>query len=111
MKKIAVFDDDAAGAEITDELCGGFEFDPLGGIDIALHGAVDDDGLGFQFALHVGTFADCKRGVGLDFAFDFAVENKVVLELEGSFDFHVARKVVAVGCAGGCFVHGIDDIA
>ena len=86
----AVFDDDAAGAEVADELGGGFEFDAFGGVDVALHGAVDDDGFGFHFTLHVGAFADGEGGVGGDFALDFAVENEVVLEFECAFDFHVA---------------------
>jgi hypothetical protein len=30
----AVLDDDAAGAEVADELRGGFEFDALGGVDV-----------------------------------------------------------------------------
>ena len=99
-KSRAVFDNNAAGTEIADELCGGFEFDAFGGVDVTLHGAVDDDGFGFHLALDVGAFADGEGGVGLDLALDFSVEHEVVLELEGAFDFNVAGKVVAVAAAG-----------
>ena len=95
----SVLDDDASRAEVADKLGGGLELDALGGVDIALHRAVDDDRLRFHFALHVGAFAHGERGVRADFAFDFAVENEVVLEFQGSFDFNVAGKMVAV--AGG----------
>jgi hypothetical protein len=36
----------------------------------------------------------------LNFAFDFAVENKIILEFEGAFDFHIAGKMVAVAAGG-----------
>jgi tartrate dehydratase alpha subunit/fumarate hydratase class I-like protein len=69
-------------------------------IDVALDRAVDDDGLGFDLTLHVGALADGEGGVGNDLAFDFAVENEVILEFECAFDFHVAGEMVAVAASG-----------
>lgn len=105
----AFFDDDARGAEIAGELGAGFEFASLGHGDVARNGSVNGCRLGANFALDLRIFSESKRALGDDFAFDFAVENQLVVEFDGSLDVNVIRQDV-FGGRDGRFGHEIRQI-
>ena len=62
--------------------------------------AVNDDGRGLDLGLDSGVFADGEVAVGVDFAFDFSINDEVVGELDDAFDFHIGGKNVARGGGG-----------
>ena len=49
--------------------------------------AVDDDRAGIDFGFDFGGFANGESAVGGDFTLDFAVDDHVVGETDGSGDF------------------------
>lgn len=96
----AFFDDDARGAEIAGELGAGFEFASFGHGDVARNGSVNGGRLGANFALDLRIFAESKRSLGDDFAFDFAVKNQFTFEAQRSLDVHVAGEDIFSAVAG-----------
>jgi hypothetical protein len=69
----------------------------LGDRDISLNLAKNNDGLGADLTDHEGVFPHGERSIGSDFPFDFAVNDQIIGELEGTFDFDVAAEDVFVG--------------
>src|SRR5579875_1022106 len=71
----AVFDDDAAGFDIADELGFFLDVDLVGGVHVALDRALDDDLASFETGLHTGVGAYGETVfVALDRALDFSVD-------------------------------------
>ncbi len=93
----AFLDDDAHGFEVAEEFRVGLEFAALLDGDIAVHGAVDGDGLRADLAFDSGVLAKDERAFGDDFAVEFAVENHFGVELEGAGQLHIAGKDVLGG--------------
>ena len=70
---------------------------------------VDHDGFGLHFGLEVGVFSDREGPIGANFAFDPAIDQQVVGELDRSFDVNVvaenitlsARSLAGGGRSGG----------
>ena len=91
------FDRKRLGLDVADDFGAGLEFDPVGGVDIAVDLAVDDDGGGFDFRLDAGILADGQITVRLDFTLDFPIHHEVVSEFNGAFDFHIGGQDVAGG--------------
>lgn len=77
------------GLDVADDFCGGFEVNAIGGDDIAVHFAINDDRRGFDFGFYACILAYGEVAIGLDLAFDFAVDDKVVCEFDGAFDFNI----------------------
>ena len=67
-------DDEFVGADIPKELGGVANLDGLGGGDVALNLAADDDLGGVNLGLDDGVRADGEGALGNDFAFKGAVE-------------------------------------
>ena len=93
----ACFNGEGLGLDIADDFGARLEFDAVGGGEIAVHLAVDDDGRGFDLRLDTGVLADSEIAVGVDFTFDFTIDDKVIGEFDGAFDFNVGGKNVAGG--------------
>jgi hypothetical protein len=85
------------GFQVTNDFGTGLEVDAVGGGHVAMDLAIDDDGAGFDFRFEAGVFADRKVSVGIDFAFDPAIDHQVIGEFHGAFDFHIRGKHVAGG--------------
>src|ERR1700685_1961645 len=82
----AVFDDDAAGLDIADELGFLLDVDLVGGVHVALNGALDDDFPGLQTGLHAGVRAHGEAVfVVLDRALDFSVDGQIFTRKDLSF--------------------------
>ena len=74
----AVFDHDAAGLDITDQLRFLLDIDLVGRLDIALNRALDDDLTRLESRLHSGVGADGQAMlVALDGAFHFAIDGQI----------------------------------
>lgn len=97
-------DRESFGADVTNHLGAGLEFDAFGCGEIAVDLAVNDDGSGFDFGADASVFADREIAVRGDFAFDFSVNDEIVGELYRALDFHVGGKDVARG--GGRWARG-----
>ena len=97
------FDGEGLGLDVADDFTAGLELDAVGGGDIAVDLTINDDGCGFDFRLDAGVFADGEAAVGVDFTFDFAIDDEVVGEFDGAFDFDIRGEDVASGC--GCGTH------
>ena len=94
----AFFDDEAGGFEVADELGAAFEFAAFVDGDVAVDFAVDAYGFGFDFAADFGVFTDDQRAGRGDFAFDFAVDVEVILELNGALDDDIGGEMIFGGC-------------
>lgn len=94
----AFFDGEGASGDVANEDGIAFEFAALLDDDVAFDLAEDDDGAGFDFAFDVGVFADGEGTIGVDFALDASVDDEVVGELDGTFDFDVVGEHVFSGC-------------
>src|ERR1700728_1862341 len=82
----AVLDDDTAGLDIADELGFLLDVDLVGGVHVALNGALDDDFAGFQAGLHARVRADGEPVfVALDRAFHFSVDGQVFTRKDLAF--------------------------
>ena len=90
----ALFDDDAHGLQVTQKLGVGFEFAALLDSHVAVHCAVDRDGLRANLAFHNRIFSKNERTFRDDLAFEFAVENEFGVELECSSQFHITGENV-----------------
>ena len=62
--------------------------------DVALHFAVNRDRFGFDLAADIRVLANGQHAIGIDFAFDFPVDEKFLLKFDRAFDFDIARKNV-----------------
>ena len=97
----AFLDGEGASGDVANQDGVAFELAAFLDDDVAFDLAEDDNGAGFDFALDVGVFADGECAIGVDFAFDASVDDEVVGELDGTFDFDVVGKYVFSGCHGG----------
>lgn len=91
------FDRQGLGLDITDDFRAGFELDAIGGGQISMDLAINDDRGGLDFSANPGVFPDGEVTVRGDFPFDFPVDNEVIGEPDGAFDFHIGGEDVA-GC-------------
>ena len=73
-------------------------FDGYVSVDLAVHGGR----LRFDLAADLRILADGQNAGGGDFTFDFSINDEVVEELDGSFDFNV--------CGENVFRTGIGDV-
>lgn len=89
------FDRERLGLDVTDDLSTGLQFDPFGGGEIAVNLAIDDDGSGFDFSADAGVLADGEIAIRGDFSLDLAVNDEIIGEFDGSFDFDIRRENVA----------------
>ena len=115
-KRSTLFNDQASGFQITDQLRSGTKLTTLLDGDIAMHLAHDNDRLRFHFAAYVPVFANRQNAfAGRDLALKPAVKCKLIRELDGPFDLNVACQVI-LGCCichNGCWfgytldVHGL----
>ena len=69
----------------------GAQFAAFRGGDVAIDGAIHDDGARLDVALDARLFADREPAVRIDFAFDFAVDQQLLLKLDGTLDGDTAR--------------------
>lgn len=91
------FDGKRAGGNVTHEDRVALELAALSDGDVAFDFAENDDGAGLDLALDQRVFTHGQTAVGDDFALDFAVDDKVVRELDGTFDFDVVGEYVFAG--------------
>ncbi len=59
------FDGEGLGLDVADDFGAGLEFDAVGGGEVAVDLAVNDDGGGFDFGLDAGVFTDGEIAVGV----------------------------------------------
>ena len=85
----AGFNRESFGFDVTNHFGAGFQVDSVGGGQVAVHFAIHDNRAGFDFGFDAGIFPNGEVAAGIDFAFDFAVNNEVVAEFHGTFDFDV----------------------
>lgn len=69
------FDGERLGFDIADDFGAGLEFNAVGGGEVAMNLAINDDGGGFDFRFDAGVFTDGQIPVGGNFAFDFAIHD------------------------------------
>ena len=93
-------DREGFGLDVPDNLGAGLEFDAVGGGKIAVNLAVNDDDCGFDFRFDPGIFTDGEVARGMNFAFNFPVNDEVVGELDNALDFHVGGEHVAGSNSG-----------
>lgn len=103
----ALFDDDAHGLQIAKKLGVGFQFAALLDSHIAIHSAVNRDGLRADLAFHDGVFSKDERAFGDDLAVELAVENEFGVELECSSQLHITGENIL---GGGGFGNERSDI-
>ena len=89
------FDRERLGFDITDDLGAGFQLDAIKSRDIAVDFSVNDYSGGFDFSLESSVFPHGEAAIGRDFPFDLAVNDQVVGEFDGAFDFNIRGKNVA----------------
>ncbi len=90
----ALFDDDAHGLQIAKKLGVGFEFAALLDSHVAVHCAVDRNGLRANLTFYNRVFSKDERTFRDDLAFKLAVENEFGLELESTSQFHITGENV-----------------
>lgn len=83
------FDREGFGFDVTHHLGAGFQLDALDDGEVAVNFSVDDDGTCFDLSLDSGVFTDGEVSGRLDVTIDLAVDDQVVLELDGSLDFYI----------------------
>jgi hypothetical protein len=93
----AFFNDEAGSLQISLKRAFRLQFATLAHGNVPLHLAVNRDRLCFDFGADVCIFADRQRPIGINFAFDFTIDQKFLLELDRAFDFDVAGKDVFAG--------------
>ena len=69
------------------------QFTTFPGGDVAFDRAVHDNGFGSDLAFNLGVLADGKPSVGIDLAFDCAINVQLFLKLDRAFDGDSARKI------------------
>jgi hypothetical protein len=89
------------GLDVTDDFRAGFEFDAVGGGEIAMDLAVNDHRGGFDFRFDTGVLTDDEVALGENFTVDFSVHHEVIGELDDAFDFHIRGQHIARGDRGG----------
>ena len=57
------------------------QFTPFAHRDVALHFAVDRNGLGFNLAANIGVLANGEDAIGMNLALDFSIDQKFLLKL------------------------------
>ena len=92
----AFLDEDAGGVDVAVQRAGTFQHGAFLGVDVALDGAEDDDGLRFDAGFDVDAAGDGHGGGANDFAVDFAGDGAFVGELQRADDFDVGRDVSVV---------------
>ena len=90
----ALFDDDAHGLQIAKKLGVGFEFAALLDSHVAVHCAVDRDGLRANLTFHNRIFPKDECALGDDLTIQLAVKNEFGVELECSSQFHITGENV-----------------
>ena len=90
----ALFDDEARRLQIALKRATRFQFAALAHGDVALDLAVNGNRFRFDLAADVRVLTDRQHAVGIDFAFDFAVDEQFLLKFDRAFDLDVARKNV-----------------
>ena len=89
------FDRERLGFDITDNLSAGFQLDAIQGRDVAVDFSINDHSGSFDFGLESGVFTHSEAAIGGDLPFDLAVNDQVIGELDGAFDFNIRGKNVA----------------
>jgi len=90
----AFFDNEPSSLQITDKLSAAFEFAALFHGDVSLHFAVHGNRLGLDLAADFSVFTNGEDSRGEDLAFDFTVDDQIILELDGTFDLYISGKDV-----------------
>ena len=65
------------------------EFKSLAGVDVAIDAAMNHHALRANLGVDGGTPTDRDRAIGEDFSVDLAVDDDVVLKLDGPFDLDI----------------------
>lgn len=97
-KKGGFRDDKPVGADVAKELSIFADLDRLGGGEIALDLAANDDLGGLDFRFDDGFRPDVEGALGDDLTLKGAVEFKRAVEGEGAFDFHLIRDQSGAAC-------------
>ena len=90
----ALFDDDTHGLQVAKKFGIGFEFATLLDSHVAVHCAVDRNGLRANLTFDNRVFSKDERTFRDDLAFKLAVENEFGLELESTSQFHITGENV-----------------
>ena len=94
----AFLDDEACRFQVTLEHRAGFQFATLFDGDVSVDLAVNRRRFRFDLAADLRVLADRESSGRSDFTFNFSVNDQIVEELDGSFDFHVGGEdVLGVG--------------
>jgi hypothetical protein len=59
-----------------------------------MHFAVNGDRFCLDLATNISVFADRQHTIGIDLAFDLAVDQQLLLKFDASFNFDIAREDV-----------------
>ena len=91
------FDGKGASGDVAHHDSVALQLAALGDSDVAFDLAENGHSARLHFALDVSILTNCEAAIGLDFAIDFAVDDQVVRELDGAFDFNIIGEDVFRG--------------
>lgn len=83
------FDGEGFGFNISNHFGARFEFDSISGGKIAVNLTINDNRSGLDFRLDPGIFAHSEVSIRSDFPFNFAIDDEVIGEFDGAFDFDI----------------------
>jgi len=72
--------------------------------DVAMHFAVNGDRFCLDLAANISVFTDRQNTIGIDLAFDLAVDEQLLLKFDASFDLDIAREDVFARMFGHIFL-------
>jgi len=90
-KSGALFDDKPRRFQVALERATRFQFTTLAHGDVALDFAVNGNRFRFDLTADIRVLTDRQNAVGVDFTFDFAVDEQFLLKFDRAFNLDVAR--------------------
>ena len=97
-EKDTVFDEEARGTDVAEDLCFAAEFYATSGSDIALDFAFDDDVLGADLSFDDGLIANDEGAVvGFDAAFVAAIDVEFPVKGQAAFELCVSSDNGSLG--------------
>ena len=108
-------DGEGLGFDVANDFRACLQLDAVSDGDVAVDFSVNHDRASLDLGTNAGVFTDGQIAVRGDFAFNLAVDDEVVGELDGALDLNIRRKDIAGGTAAwarrwrgrsGCLISG-----
>ena len=91
------FDGKGACGNIADQHSIGLQFTTLLHSDIAFNLAKNGDRAGLDLTFDKSVFTHCKAAVRMDFSLNFTINDQIMGEFDGTFDFNIIGEDVFAG--------------